>query len=471
MTWALAVVDDGITDALQRRSGKATSVEYDFYYDFVDTDDGVAATHGNLVFQSALAVSRAYDVVDLKVAAAGASAYYSDTVERALQDVLANPERSIGAINLSFGGPGYPFDYADEIALLAARGVLCVASAGNDGQRGAIERPLQPAALAEVIAVGSHDGTGRPSDFSNNGPGVDLLADGEDMPRPGIDGTSFAAPRVAATVTHVQAMTTGLGGSLLDTSQMIDVLQQGGSGPLSRPDPADGQTRYFLHDHAGSLDYAWSRYGGSPARALEYVASYQDLTSSLGADAAAGRRHFQQHGSVEQRAITFEALDYIAAHGDLIAAFGLDEAAGAAHFIRAGRREGREVTFDGLAYIATYDDLIAAFGADDAAGTTHFIAHGSGEGRAVAFDGLDYIASYGDLILALGAQAAAGTVHFIGNGLAEGRARDLFDGAQYLANYSDLQAAFGTDEVAAAQHYISHGFFEERTDGASDFIV
>ena len=93
MTWALAVVDDGITNALQRRVGKPTAVEYDYYDGFVDTDDGVAATHGNLVFRSALAVSRAYDVIDLKIAAAGAGSYFSDVIEAALQDALRGRRR------------------------------------------------------------------------------------------------------------------------------------------------------------------------------------------------------------------------------------------------------------------------------------------------------------------------------------------------------------------------------------------
>ena len=381
-------------------------------------------------------------------------------IEAALQDALRRPDLAIGAVNLSFGGPGYPFAYADEIALLAARGALCVASAGNEGLRGTIERPLHPAALAEVIGVGAHDGTGLPSAFSNNGPGVDILADGEDVPRAGFGGTSFAAPQVAATVTHVQAIVHGLTGGLLDVAQMVDVLQQGGAGPLSRPDPADGRTRYFLHDHDGSLDYAWQHYGGSPTRALEYVASHPDLVGALGADARSGQLHFERHGSVEQRAITFDGLDYIASYGDLIRAFGADAAAGAGHFIRAGSREGRSVTFDGLEYIASYDDLIGAFGPDAQAGTAHYIANGFREGRAVAFSAFDYIASYADLILAFGAQADAGSVHFINNGLGEGRDRDHFDAAQYLANYADLQAAFGGDEDAAARHFITNGFFE-----------
>ena len=342
MSWSLVIVDDGITNRLQSLVGKTSLTEYDYFYGVSDTDDGFAATHGNLVFQSALAVSRAYDVIDLKVGVPDNPSFSSRLIEAALRDTLDSPEYAIGAINLSFSGPAYPFAYADEISLLAARGILCVASSSNNGTNAALERSGYPAAMPEVISVGSHDGNGRPSEFSNNGPGVDILADGEDMPRAGIDGTSFSAPRVAATVTHVQAIVDGLTGGVLGIAQMIDVLQLGGAGPRSRPDPADGRTRYFLHDHDRSLDYAWDHYGGSPVRALEYVASHPDLIVALGADARAGQLHFQRNGSVEQRDITFDGLDYIASYDDLVEAFGADAAAGAAHFIRSGCPRGAQ---------------------------------------------------------------------------------------------------------------------------------
>ncbi|MGD9510413.1 MAG: hypothetical protein AB7X49_17885, partial [Geminicoccaceae bacterium] len=243
-------------------------------------------------------------------------------------------------------------------------------------------------------------------------------------------GTSFAAPQVAATVANVQAIVWGLAGHTLGVAAMIDVLRQGGGGPLSRPDPADGSTRYFLHDHDGSLDYAWASFGGSATRALEYVASYGDLIDALGANAAAGRRHFEHQGSIEERQILFDGLHYIASYGDLVDAFGLDEGAGAAHYIGRGLAEGRHVSFDGLQYIASYRDLVTALGANEAAGTTHYVAYGHDEGRAA----------------------------------------DLFDAAQYLANYVDLQAAFGGDEDAATVHYIQYGMAEGRTDHAPDFL-
>ena len=70
--------------------------------------------------------------------------------------------------------------------------MIPVASSGNDGSEFSLESPHEPASLPFVIAVGSHDGSGRPTWFSQNGPAVAVLADGEDMPREGVDGTIFA---------------------------------------------------------------------------------------------------------------------------------------------------------------------------------------------------------------------------------------------------------------------------------------
>jgi hypothetical protein len=505
MTYSLVVMDDGITNALQIALGRPTIAEYDYYYDFPDTDDGIPNTHGDSVYRSALSVSSAYGVIDLKVASAALGDYVDTYVEQALDNVALNADLyDIVAVNMSFGGSGYPLAFADEISLLASRGILTVAAAGNDGTHSARESPSYPALLSKVIAVGSHDGRGNPSGFSQNGAGVDVLADGEDMPGPGLAGTSFAAPRVAATVTHVQAIVEGLTGTRLSVGQMIDALQLGGAGPRSKPDPADGVTRYFLHDHEGSLNYAWSSRGGTPTTALEYVASHADLSGAFGANADAGRSHFVKFGAVEERAITFDGLEYIASHrdlalafgakayagakhyiaagrhearavtfdgleyvasyGDLVAALGANRDAGSAHFIRNGRQEGRGTTFDAIEYLASYGDLIAAFGADQDAGSVHYITSGHAEGRVTTFDGFQYVASHGDLIAAFGANGEIGAAHYIAFGHGEGRAADTFDAARYLANYADLRAAFGADQEAATRHYIAHGFAEGRTD-------
>lgn len=103
------------------------------------------------------------------------------------------------------------------IAAVRAKGWVVVASAGND----ATCRPSFPAALPGVIAVGAL-GTDGPADFTNYGawvsacaPGVDVVAsfyhgvDREDDGDPATedfngsaawDGTSFAAPIVAAAI-------------------------------------------------------------------------------------------------------------------------------------------------------------------------------------------------------------------------------------------------------------------------------
>src|SRR3954464_15691752 len=229
MTWSLAILDDGITDAAQARLGKATAVEYDFYYQATQTDDGVPNTHADSVYLSALRTAAAYDVIDYKVANAAMGEYLSAPIEQALDQILAHPEVHVGAVNMSFGGPGYPYGFADEISELAARGIPCVVAAGNGGTKAAFEGPLYPAALPDVICVGSHDGAGHPSTFSQNGPAVDILADGENFPQRNLAGTSFAAPQVAATVTQVEAIVSGLTGGPLGVAGGVAVGEGGGA--------------------------------------------------------------------------------------------------------------------------------------------------------------------------------------------------------------------------------------------------
>jgi hypothetical protein len=201
---------------------------------------------------------------------------------------------------------------------------------------------------------------------------------------------------------------------------------------------------------------------------LEYIASYADLMTVFGVNAAAGFNHFIGNGYAEGRTVSFDGLEYIASYGDLMDAFGAAAEAGASHYIQAGRFEARTVTFDGLEYIASYGDLIRAFGADGDVGVSHFIQAGRFEGRSTTFDGLEYIASYGDLINAFHTQVAAapdiGATHYIIAGYFEDWATDLFDATQYLANYADLRAAFGSDLEVVTLHYITNGYFEGRTD-------
>jgi len=110
-------------------------------------------------------------------------------------------------LNMSFGtddsalDPKLPKPHADVIAYALDRGCVLVAASGNSGT----ETRYWPAAYPGVIAAGAVGGNGLPTSFSTRGPHVALCAPGERVRSLGlsgyqdVNGTSFAAPFVAAT--------------------------------------------------------------------------------------------------------------------------------------------------------------------------------------------------------------------------------------------------------------------------------
>jgi subtilisin family serine protease len=108
-------------------------------------------------------------------------------------------------INMSFGtpesgvDPAGPPPHADVIRYARAYDCVLVAAAGNSG----VEERFYPAALPEVIAVGSVDDEGRRSRFTTYGDHLTLSAPGEQIVSAGrhgyrvSNGTSHAAPYVA----------------------------------------------------------------------------------------------------------------------------------------------------------------------------------------------------------------------------------------------------------------------------------
>jgi hypothetical protein len=128
-------------------------------------------------------------------------------------DQLADGEDGVDLLNLSFGGYSagamVPLTAAIE-NLQQAKGTVVVASAGND----ATCRPMWPAVLDEVIAVGALDAEGNPAAFTNFGPWVRACTHGADVvsafftssPVTTIadwamwSGTSFAAPIVTGMI-------------------------------------------------------------------------------------------------------------------------------------------------------------------------------------------------------------------------------------------------------------------------------
>lgn len=245
----IAIIDTGL-DAEARQNPWMRNVQADDPADidltadafpadgFLDTQAGHAAFIAGLIRQAApganVRVIKALDtggVTDELIVA--------KAIDRA---------RETGAqiINLSLGGytPGDlpPVAIVDALERLDPS-VVVVAAAGNLKQ----VRPMWPAALKRVIAVGAVDDSGNPADFTNFGWWVDCCAPGVDLhsiyvsgrenpqadPQPDVfegyatwSGTSFSTAMVTAAV----AVEMGNGGTARDASHRL--LEQSGAARL-----------------------------------------------------------------------------------------------------------------------------------------------------------------------------------------------------------------------------------------------
>ena len=76
-----------------------------------------------------------------------------------------------------------------------------------------------------------------------------------------------------------------------------------------------------------------------------------------------------------------DALRYIASYEDLILAYGSDFAKGQLHY--ANEKGDRVITFDPIAYLNKYSDLRSLYGYDTYGVTIHYITTGYNEGRTI----------------------------------------------------------------------------------------
>lgn len=390
-SWSVAIVDSGVTHEMEAVYGHSL-FKYDYYGRDSDTDGGRVSSHGSRVAESVEATNGQLERLDLQISNDSGSQISSIAIRDALHDVnnLANEGWQIGSVNMSFGGYSSHWTsyFRSQISLLHDRGIYSVAASGNGGFRTYLEYPYYPARFGNVLSVGSHDGHGNPSWFSQNySGGVHILADGENFPNQGDFGTSFAAPQVAATVATMQALVQAATGNRLSFDEVVDGLQQGGHAPRSAADMADHETTYYLLDHAGSVTYTLATHVDPHVSWLEYIASYSDLEAAFGRDTAAARDHFIHNGVWEGRIAEFDGLEYLASYADLRAAFGTDREAATRHYLDTGRLEGRSVTFDAEDYIAANPDLASSFHGDHDTATEHFIAAGAAEGRSTTGQG------------------------------------------------------------------------------------
>lgn len=194
----LAIIDTGV-DATHPDLAGAVVLQRDYV--------GGAPIHAHGTHVAAIAAAQVNNVGILGVAPAAAIADYRvlDSTGAGYTSVIARAVLDAGTgpgvvINMSLGGPLNEQVMDDAVRVVAGRGVVVVAAAGNE----ATDRPSYPGCSPGVIGVGATTQADGRAGFSNFGICVDIAAPGVDILSavPGGDyavwsGTSMAAPHVA----------------------------------------------------------------------------------------------------------------------------------------------------------------------------------------------------------------------------------------------------------------------------------
>lgn len=199
----IAIVDSGVDMTHPELLGKIVAG-----YDFVNNDNdpsddnghgthvaGLAAAIGNNGIGMA-GVSWGARIMPVKVLNASNSGSYAN----AAAGITWAADQGAQVINMSLGGISPSQVLEDAVNYAAARGVLLVGAAGNNGSPSV----LYPAAYPAVIAVSATNSANQRASFSNYGPQIELAAPGAGiyslhlgggyMTR---NGTSMSAPQVS----------------------------------------------------------------------------------------------------------------------------------------------------------------------------------------------------------------------------------------------------------------------------------
>lgn len=197
----LAIIDTGI-------SAHPALPDNIVHYNLVTGEDPSADWHGHGTAVASLiagignvtpGVAPSTQLIDVRVAdSTGNSSSF-----QLAEGIVTAVDAGANVINISMGSYGDSILVRDAVAYASSRGVVIVASSGNEG----LAQPAYPAGYPDVIAVGAVDRTGTLVGFSNTGEGLDITAPGLSLYSAWTDdrfieftGTSASAPFVAAAV-------------------------------------------------------------------------------------------------------------------------------------------------------------------------------------------------------------------------------------------------------------------------------
>lgn len=205
----IAIIDSGIDTDHDEFTGRISELSYNSSTNKVGISEveddlghgtnvaGIIAAERN----NNLGIDGITDNVQLliiKANNAGEETYANSNIVEGIYYAVDN---GADIINLSLGSESNDLAISEAIDYAYENEVFVVAASGNDGTN----VPIYPAALPNVISVGSIGENSTISDFSSFGESIDLVAPGEliytthlDNGYAQVSGTSFAAPHVAA---------------------------------------------------------------------------------------------------------------------------------------------------------------------------------------------------------------------------------------------------------------------------------
>jgi subtilisin family serine protease len=200
--------------------------------------------HGTMTAGIVHMVAPTAQILPLKSFSSDGTGYLSNVVRA----VYFASRQGSKVISMSFSFSSSSAEMAKAIKFANGRGVICVAAAGNDGQKIAV----YPASLATVMGVASTSDMDTRSSFSNYGsqvvwvaaPGENIVSTYPYHTYAGSSGTSFSAPFVsgtaalllnvepglnqttaAAAIAHAKYISAGLNNGRLDTYLAVGSLK------------------------------------------------------------------------------------------------------------------------------------------------------------------------------------------------------------------------------------------------------